>query len=66
MTTTTQLPLNAQAQAMMQAFHRQAGVTSQVVEQAVITAAQAQTPAQGTAAALDCDALEKILLQAMP
>ncbi len=66
MTTTTQLPLNAQAQAMMQAFHRQAGVTSQAVEQAVVSAAQAQSPTQGTAAALDCDALEKILLAAMP
>jgi hypothetical protein len=66
MTTTTQLPLNAQAQAMMQAFHRQAGVTTPAVEQAVIAAAQAQAPTQGTAVALDCDALETILLAAMP
>lgn len=75
MTTTTQLPLNSQAQAMLQAFQRQAGVLPSTVEAAVAQqaaqAAQATTaPAgavtQGTAVALDCDALEKILLAAMP
>lgn len=66
MTTTTQLPLNTQAQAMLRAFHRQAGVLPATVEAAVTQAAQASQTAQGTAVALDCDALEKVLLQAMP
>jgi hypothetical protein len=74
MTTTTQLPLNSQAQAMLQAFQRQAGVLPSSVEAAVAQqasqATQATAPAgavtQGTAVALDCDALEKILLAAMP
>lgn len=69
MTTTTQLPLNTQAQAMLRSFHRQAGVLPAAVEQTIAQqAAQVTqtTQAGGTAVALDCDALEKILLQAMP
>lgn len=65
MTTTTQLPLNTQAQAMLRSFHRQAGVLPATVEQTIAQQAQT-TQAGGTAVALDCDALEKLLLAAMP
>lgn len=66
MTTTTQLPLNTQAQAMLRSFHRQAGVLPAAVEQTIAQQATQTTQAGGTAVALDCDALEKILLSAMP
>lgn len=66
MTTTTQLPLNAQAQAMLRAFHRQAGIVPGTVEQSIAQQANQNVQAGGTAVAIDCDALEKILLQAMP
>lgn len=77
MTTTTTLPLNTQAQAMLKDLVRQAGPLSKDIEQAVTQAAQkpAQTAATdsadgvaqvGTVVALDCEQLEKVLLQAMP
>ncbi|HEY1098735.1 MAG TPA: hypothetical protein VGF99_07395, partial [Myxococcota bacterium] len=66
MTTTTALPLNVQARAMLKEFHRQTGVVSQQVEAAVCAHADSVAQAGGTVTALDCDALEKILLQAMP
>lgn len=69
-----QLPLNTQARAMLQALHRQPGVSSASVEAAVAQHATRQSPeatganaiTRGTAFAVDRDALVKILLAAMP
>ena len=67
MTTTTALPLNVQARAMLKELHRQTGVLPQQVD-AVVTQhiEQAAQTVGGTVTALDCDALEKILVSAMP
>lgn len=68
MSSTHQLPLNTQARAMLQAMHRQPGVSSGSVDAAVAHHA-ARGPgavSRGTAFAIDGDALVKILLAAMP
>ena len=67
MTTTTALPLNVQARAMLKELHRQTGVLPQQVD-AVVTRhiEQAAQAVGGAVTALDCDALEKILVSAMP
>ena len=70
--TTTMLPLTNQAQAMLKEIQRQAGVLSAQVDAVVqqeaqkLQATQATQPTQQTTTAMDCDVLEKILLDAMP
>jgi hypothetical protein len=66
MTSTLQLPLNTEAHAMLQAFHRHAGVVATDFGQAIAQRATHASQAGGTAVAVDGDDLEKILLQAMP
>ena len=68
MRSTHQLPLNTQARAMLQAMHRQPGVSSGSVDAAVArhSPAAADAVSRGTAFAIDGDALVKILLAAMP
>ena len=66
MTTTTALPLNVQARAMLKELHRQTGVLSQQAETAVTQHIDTIVQTGGTVTALDCDALEKILVAAMP
>ena len=68
MSSTHQLPLNTQARAMLQAMHRQPGVSSGSVD-ATVAHHAARGPgavSRGTAVAVDGDALVKILLAAMP
>jgi hypothetical protein len=50
MTSTTQLPLNAQAQAMLRSFHRQAGIVPSTVEHSIAQQANQNVQAGGTAA----------------
>jgi len=66
MTTTTALPLNVQARAMLKELHRQTGVLPQQVDAVVTQQIEQAAQTGGTVTALDCDALEKILVQAMP
>ena len=70
MSSTHQLPLNTQARAMLRAMHRQPGVSSGSVDDAVAHHAArgpgAHAVSRGTAFAVDGDALVKILLAAMP
>lgn len=70
--TTTTLPLTNQAQAMLKELQRQSGVLSAQVDQVVQQEAAKLQSTQSTQAtgqtttAMDCDVLEKILLNAMP